>query len=372
MRGSRGVFTQRFAVSVWYVVLAVSAFALFWGARARAKRRKPVLSALAIRTRESRGFQMREYDFFRIHYSLCGPHAVPRASGGGDDCPAQVEDVATQFLVAHHVFCDLAGFRHPLDSPFFPRRRYIDVYLFHQDILGGHNKGRSFSVPAPANDSADRRAQASSIYLLRDFNVRHNVTPTHEYFHQIQNGMTRITNAWFYEGMARWSQEALHIQFPVPVTGRKAGPLMKKSLNHLPDPPLDYPAFHTPSYPRQGPPALLHDPAALKKILKESYHAAQLLWIPLANCLPDAEARLPVGDPLLRARYSDGTPVMQDHIFRGARFMRTVLEELEREQEAIYRKNRFRGGWTSKNRRDPRNDRYILEIVRSTAERLCP
>jgi hypothetical protein len=358
---------------VWYIILAISGLALLLGARAaRAKRKKPVLSALAVRTRESHGFQMREYDFFRIHYSVRGPHAVPRAPGDDGDCPAQVEDVATQFLVAHHVFCELAGFRHPLDSPFFPGRRYIDVFLFHQGILGEHNKGLSFSVPVPAKSPADPRARASSIYLLRDFDVQHNVTPAHEYFHQIQNGMTRITNGWFYEGMARWSQEALHIQFPVPVTRRRPGPLMKKSHAHLSDPPLDYPWLHTPDYPRHRPPDVLYDPSALADILKESYLAAQLLWIPLANCLPDAEARLPAGDALLRARYSDGTPVMKDHLFRGARFMRTVLEELEREQAAIYRKNGFRGGWTSKNRRDPRNNRYLLEIVRSTAERLCP
>jgi hypothetical protein len=358
---------KRFAMSLWYIFLAVSGLALLLGARAaRAKRRKPVLSALVIRARESRGFQMREYDFFRIHYSVRGLHAVPRAPGDDGDCPDQVEDVAVQLLAAHHVFCELAGFRHPLDSPFFPGRRYIDVFLFHQGILGGRNKGVSFSVPVPANDPADSRAQASSIHLLRDFNARHNVTPAHEYFHQIQNGMTRITNAWFYEGMARWSQEALDIQFPVPLTGQKSGPLM------LPEPSLNYPRSHAPDYPQHRPLAVLYNPAALADILKESYHAAQLLWIPLANCLPDAEARLPAGDVLLRARYSDGTPVMKNHVFRGARFMRTVLEELEREQAAIYRKNGFRGGWTSKNRRDPRNNRYILEIVRSTAERLCP
>ncbi len=34
-----------------------------------------------------------------------------------------------------------------------------------------------------------------------------NLSPAHELFHQFQNGYSQFKNAWYYEGMARWSED---------------------------------------------------------------------------------------------------------------------------------------------------------------------
>ena len=36
-----------------------------------------------------------------------------------------------------------------------------------------------------------------------------NLSPAHELFHVFQNGYSQFKNAWYYEGMARWSEDLL-------------------------------------------------------------------------------------------------------------------------------------------------------------------
>jgi hypothetical protein len=327
-------------------------------------RKRPEFSTSDLQKRKSaaRNFRMSCFGYFRVHYAEEGPHAVPRYPGDDGDIPAAVEDVATQLLVAHHLFCDVAGFPSPLDSSIFPNRKYIDVYLFNNPLLSGN--GRNFYWPEAAGDPLDPGAQATTIYVRSGLDCTINTTPSHELFHQIQNGMTAITNAWFYEGMARWAAEALDIQTLTPRNRAVPAEVAVK--------PVEYPLEYRPEHPQNGPPALLDDPALFTRVFSMSYDAAMLLWIPLANFCPDDRIPLPGQDPLLKRRYSNGLPVVHSHTFAGARFMRTLLEELGMVQEKIFRENGYRWGWIGVNRRNPKNNRYIVKAIRNTAMRLCP
>jgi hypothetical protein len=227
------------------------------------------------------------------------------------------------------VFCHIAGFPDPLDSPFYPHRRYIDVYLFNRKLMNGGN-GRNFSTPFPIRDPDERGARSSYIHILNTLDVTGNPTPAHEFFHQIQNGMTRVTNTWFYEGTARWSEEALHIQH---TTARRPDTPRRNSPANA----MDYPLSYLPEHPRKGLWDLLEDPAHVARFLSLAYDAALLLWIPLANCSPGDRIVLPGDDPVLKLTYSNGIPVVKRHVFAGARIIRAVLEELGATQDAMYR-----------------------------------
>ncbi|MDR1659531.1 MAG: hypothetical protein LBR94_04205 [Desulfovibrio sp.] len=318
------------------------------------------------RARESRGFSVREYGFFRIFYTESGPHAVRRAPGDDGDCPMRIEDLARQLLAAHRIFCDVARFRSPLESPYYPGRRYIDVYLFNKRMMGG-GRGRSMTLPlVPADDGYDPGATASCLHIRNDLDITRNVTPAHEYFHQIQDGMTMLKNDWYFEGMARWAGEALEIQHFNPRRVPDAGTVDYSQL------PLSAQFPYIPEYPGNGPPDIFYDGDQIKKILSATYDAALFLWIPLANYSPDDAITLPGDDPVLHQKYSTGEAVVSKHMMRGARIMRTILEEFGNIEHVIYRENNYRGGWSNANRRNPRNNRYMLEAVRKTAERLLP
>jgi hypothetical protein len=51
--------------------------------------------------------------------------------------------------------------------------------------------------------------------------------------------------------------------------------------------------------------------------------------------------------------------------------MRAVLEELGQAEEAVCREKHYQGALTEALRRDPRNNRHIIEAVRHSLERCC-
>lgn len=168
--------------------------------------------------------------FFRIRFMREGKEAVPPADANNNGCPDYVEDVAVQLTAAHHVFCRIAGLRSPLDSPRYAGVRYVDVVIRDKAAIGGRNgvaydepvlrpdpKGLPESVP----DSDLPRVPVLVIAISRAIDPKMNPTPAHEYFHQIQNGMTHFKNPWFYEGMAAWAQTVAGKE-PAPPLSRAA------------------------------------------------------------------------------------------------------------------------------------------------------
>jgi hypothetical protein len=276
--------------------------------------------------------------FFRIIYHTKGEHAVPSTDANANGVPDYVEDAATQFAVAHHIFCDINGFRNPLESERYKGVSFVDVFVNSRARLNGRN-GRAFQKPERARPPAAPGARALRIRISRDLNVKKNLTPAHEYFHHIQNGTTYLTNAWFHEGTAVWSADAL------------AAVAAKKAAWEQVD-------------------RMLYDPDGIEELYSLAYDANNRLWSLLANLCPDDEKNLPPDDPVLRSVYSDGTPVLKDFIFRGVPVMRAVMRQFAAVESAAFEGNDPRR-LSFQERSNPGTYPVMLQGVRNVVDRLC-
>jgi hypothetical protein len=285
------------------------------------------------------GLHILSQGFFRIKFYTEGEHAVPNTDVNKNGIPDFVEDVGRQLHVAHHVFCTLSGFRSPLQSPRYPRLAYVDVNIRSRVSMRKAN-GIAYDEAQSARDPSSPGARAIVITVAADITPPKNHTPTHEYFHQIQNGMTHFKNRWFYEGTARWSEDALGNRPFVAADQTVLG-------------------------------GDLSDSAGQNKLLGMSYDAAKAFWIPLANLCPAASIALPENDPVLDLKYSDGSPVMKDRVFTGAAMMKAALEEMAAIEKVPFDTYCY-GKWTEDNQRNEKNNRYILEAVQRAMKRLCP
>jgi hypothetical protein len=288
---------------------------------------------------EKTGRYTLQQDFFRIKYYVVGEHAVPAADTNKNGIPDFVEDLARQLRVAHHVFCEISGFHSPLASAHYPGLAYVDVCVYNRSKMNNVN-GRAFDAAQSAKDPGNPAARSVVIHIAADIDVKKNLTPAHEYFHQIQNGISRFKNSWYYEGMARWSEDSLGI--------RKMEAPNKTDLA-----------------------AVMEDSAGQDTLFAMTYKAAQKLWIPLGNLCSNASIVLPDNDPILDQTYSDGTPVMQDRIFTGARMMREILAGFAAVEDAPFSLYQY-GAWSGAARRDPRNNPYMVEVIRKSAANVCP
>jgi hypothetical protein len=299
-----------------------------------------------------RKFNVWQQGFFRIKFTREGEHAVPPEDLNNNGCPDFAENVARQLMVAHYVFCVLNGFLPPLESPRYAGARYVDVGIYGRSKVKG--AGVNFDEPGLAPDFAGLteesaretpaaalpKARILSMGISRDIHITRNSTPAHEYFHHIQNGMNRFKNSWFYEGMARWSQDSLDFW----KTHGKGG---------------------------KNPLELLDDPQAVEELVALAYKAADVFWAPLARHCAEGSAPLPADDPVLNLTYVDGTPIMKDKIFIGARMMLAVLQEMGAAEGAAFTALGYES-WTEANQRNPGNNAFILESARTAAGKICP
>ena len=274
---------------------------------------------------------------FRIIYCTRGEHAVPETDLNHNGIPDFVEDAALQFVVAHHLFCNLMGFPDPLKSARYKDVSFIDVFVNSRKRVGSN--GRTFQMPEHAHPPALPQDRALRVRIARDLPIQRNVTPAHEYFHLIQNGATQLTNAWFHEGMAVWAHDAM-----------------------MDIPPKEATWAQVEKY--------LYDPKGMEELYASSYKAGELLWIPLALLCPDGEEHLPASDPLLQSRYVDGTPVLKDFILRGAPVMRSLLRAFGTVADRVFRDNAYTE-WSYENRASARNYPYLIQAIRDVTERQC-
>jgi hypothetical protein len=292
---------------------------------------------LILSNSDSQGRSVYERGFFRIIFFTQGKDAVNPTDLNGNGVPDFVEDVALQLVVAHHIYCELAGFQHPLRSERYKEVSYIDVFLRSR---GDGPNGLAFQTAQRAHVPAAPRARALPMKIAIEITPQRNVTPAHEYFHLIQYATVHMISPWYLEGMAAWSRDAF--------VATKPSQTPREEVNRL-----------------------LHDPAGEAELFAASYNAAALLWNPLASLCPDGAEHLPKDDPLLRSRYVDGSPVLKDFIFRGAPIMRRVLQEFARLERQAFVDNGYEA-WNLANRRDRRNYAYMLPGGQERDGKLLP
>lgn len=285
-----------------------------------------------------------EAHFIRVIYTLTGEGAVNPHDADANAIPDQVEDIAKQIWAAHRVFCVLYGFTEPLGSARYPATRYIEVYTRPEEKMVSKDTGKAsrgfafqkaqraqFVPDTPDTHDTPKGEQALIIAVIHTLDPLKNSTPTHEFFHLVQNASTRITTGWYFEGMARWSQDA-------------TSPTHKKAQ------------------PQKGIVPRLGDAYVLETLNGISYDAAWTLWYPLAFAV-DTQPEIPLhpDDPLRTLTYSDGSLVLKDTLLPGARLMRLVLHHLALQQPHVEALPAFIS-W-DKNRRDTRNSPYILKAI---------
>jgi hypothetical protein len=280
--------------------------------------------------------QVHQAGRIRVFYHTEGQHAVDPADANANHVPDQVEDVLTQTLAAQTMWVEVLGFPDPFESARFRSAKFLDIHLRHKDVL--KSNGVTYDELQHFNRPADPKGTVSLCFnVATSVKAPANLTPAHEFFHVIQNSVTYFKNSWYTEGTARWSERALG-----------AGDLGE--------------ARDLPSWP------LPKDKAAA--FFEMKYDASENFWNPLCAKL-DPAGTIPSSPALQRVqamRYTDGTPVLKDLRLTGWKFIRDVLEGLDKADDVAFRELGY-DRWSEDNQRSPKNNAFILGVVEDAIKR---
>lgn len=184
----------------------------------------------------------------------------------------------------------LLGFQLPLESSRYRERGASHILIRFRNL--SRLNGRAFDEV--------RRLPTGECVLIIEITSGYrsgNLTPAHEFFHQVQNGYTPFKRPWFYEGTARWSETILGKTVIAP----------------------------------RAPPA---DKTGLQALWSQSYSAVSV-WYGLVERCSRQPTEIKVPEHLYALHYRDGRPVFLDQLVPGHDYIRQVLENLERLGEQI-------------------------------------
>ena len=273
---------------------------------------------------------------FRIHYTLAGPDALPMADhtdADGDGVPDKIQNIAIQFVTARRCFVEVLGLRHPFESQRYKGRvKFIDVNLF--DL--GNKNGSAGDGIVNYHRPSDPPEGFEVVTIDLTANLRAgNLSPAHELFHVFQSGYSQFKNPWYYEGMARWSEDLLH-----------AGA----------DPVGTVPS----------------DGTEVEALFARSYDASRT-WQALARA-SDPVGRLRLPPELRDVRYSgSGRLVIEDDVFFGAPLLKGLLEEFNRADAVVSKEDGLDPtNWPESRQRSPENNRVIWNAVIRAFQRFAP
>lgn len=275
-------------------------------------------------------------DEFQIHYTLSGTNALPVADQCDDDhdgVPDKIQNIARQLQTAKRCYVEALGLRHPLESPRYKGRvQHIDVNLW---ALSGKN---GMAGDAIVNYHRPGDPPEGVAVVTVDLSAKlpaRNLSPAHELFHIFQNGYSLFKNAWYYEGLARWSEDLLRAGVG------EAG-------------------------------ALPASAAEVEALFKRSYDASRF-WQELARVTdPAGTVRIPL-DLRTTGYIGGGKPIIEDDRFRGAALLKALLEELDRADDVVARQRGLDPlDWSEGQQRSGENDRAIWAAMLTVSRRLAP
>jgi hypothetical protein len=255
---------------------------------------------------------------FIYQYTLEGEHALKEPDTvPGKSVPAVVQDAALQMHTTRALFQQL-GYQLPLDSARYKGQGATHVLVRFTNIRG---MGQAF-------DEVSRMPSGECVLgiVLASRLKTGNLSPAHEYFHQIQNGYAPFKRAWFYEGTARWSELIL--------SDRSA------ALRPVPQ-----------------------SPEQLAQLWQESYSAVSV-WNALAEQCDPKGYRLPLSAQWRNLRYSNGDAVVLDDVLPGHGFMLRVLKALGALGERLSPQEGVPPHrWPEALQRDPKHDAAMWQAV---------
>lgn len=272
-------------------------------------------------------------DEFRIHYTVAGQNALPaedRRDTDGDGVPDKIQNLAFQLVTARRCYVEALGLRHPFES-----RRYKDRVKFVDVNVWALPNSNGMAGDAIVNYHRDNDPPEGVEVLTVDLSIKltaRNLSPAHELFHVFQNGYTLFKTPWYYEGIARWSEDLLR------AGAGEAGEL----------------------------PASVAD---LEKLFRLSYGASRF-WQTLARATdPPGKVRVPENLRALRYAGSD-KPIIEDDVFYGARFLKALFEELDRQDDVASREGKLNPlDWPEARQRAAENNHYIWNAIVSVCRR---
>ena len=255
---------------------------------------------------------------FIFQYTLEGEHALKEPDPvPGQSVPAVVQDAALQMQTTRALFQQL-GYQLPLESARYKGQGATHILVRFENIRG---MGTAFDeVSRLSSGECVLRITVASRFKTG------NLTPAHEYFHQIQNGYAPFKRAWFYEGTARWSELIL--------SDRSA------ALRPVPQ-----------------------SPEQLGQLWQESYSAVSV-WNALAEQCDPKGYRMPLSAQWRNLRYSNGDAVVLDDVLPGHGFMLRVLKALGALGERLSPQEGVPPHrWPETLQRDPKHDAAMWQAV---------
>ena len=262
-----------------------------------------------------------------VIYDETGDKAVKNnADINSNGVPDVVEDIAIQVNAAREVFKDVYNFPDPLESPRFKGVKSIEVDIDSKEVMKVNGQAYG-GVRKKAKHNPNE--SAIHIRVANTIDPHKNPTPAHEYFHLVQYGATYFRNAWYLEGMARWSEDSVSKR----------------------------------NYPSGSEiPATLKSKTAEEKIYQAKYKAAEMLWYPLAVNMDDKET-IPA-NVVNKYKYVDGSAVFHDDVIYGANVMRDVLKAMKSKEEEAAAQFGGIEKWRKEGQRNEQNNPYIMDSVR--------
>ncbi|MFQ6613711.1 MAG: T9SS type A sorting domain-containing protein [Fidelibacterota bacterium] len=172
--------------------------------------------------------QFLDTQFFRIHYTLSGTHAVNTTDNDGNSIPDFVDDIAVVFDSVYTAFTQDMEYTPPPGDSWVTTDNggngNYDIYL--RSIYPGYygyTQSEYFAQGTGDNehttDITENNALTSYLALRNDYsgfpddpsrNIR--VTAAHEFFHAIQFGYDGYEEIWLLEATAVWMEEVMYDQ----------------------------------------------------------------------------------------------------------------------------------------------------------------
>lgn len=151
-------------------------------------------------------------DGFRFFYAVDTSAAAPAdlTATHRNDVPDYILRLAASFVRAHRIYVSQLSLADPLTAGRFHRQgaRHIDLFLDDIPAQRGLVSGTAAAVEGCTGGNGSRMEKAVRIRIHREL-ILNSATPIHELFHVFQYAYAPFTNAWFMEGLARWSQNLI-------------------------------------------------------------------------------------------------------------------------------------------------------------------
>ena len=268
---------------------------------------------------------------FRIFYDTEGKNALPlknQADNNHNFIPDYVENIALRLELSKKLYTEVLNFQNPLQSQRYKDIKYIDVHILKTDSSSSGDGVNLYNYKTLPN-----KDKAIAIKLSNDLR-EDTLTPSHEYFHTIQNSYTMFKNRWYTEGTARWSEGIFKEG-----TGKR-DPLPQNS-------------------------------AELKDLLKKTYDA-QFFWRRLTYLCDKDEGHFQE-DSWMQQSTSGYPKLIKDNRVYGYSFMKAFLQNLDKEDnEASKQRGVEEFEWKEKDQRENQdNNKYILKALHNTIATEC-